>query len=218
MREWDHIASELSGDFTMVIPDLRGHGRSTNPGNEFDHRRFAQDALELMSSLDYDAFAAIGHSAGAITLLHLSSTAPERVTWQVLIAGAPVIEADHGALLSAWPEPEDLDPTLREFFLREHPGGALQIEQLLDGMRKFGVKRDDINFDAETVGRITAPTLVVWGDRDDARVELALRLYREIPEASLWVLPGMNHFPFWEEWGGSVEARRELIDRIRRRR
>lgn len=53
-------------------------------------------------------------------------------------------------------------------------------------------------FTAETLGTITARTLIVHGDRDPYYpVELAVELLRGIPQAALWVVPYGGHGPIF---------------------
>src|SRR5688572_3583082 len=76
MAEWE---SETTGvmcfrqtppGYRVIVPDLRGHGRSTNPGGAFTFRQCAQDVLALLDGLGLDRTKAIGLSMGAKTLLH----------------------------------------------------------------------------------------------------------------------------------------------------
>lgn len=47
----------------------------------------------------------------------------------------------------------------------------------------------------ETVSTIEAPTLIVWGDRDQFHpVEEAVTLYRWLPNAQLAIIPNADHF------------------------
>jgi pimeloyl-ACP methyl ester carboxylesterase len=55
---------------------------------------------------------------------------------------------------------------------------------------------EDMNFTDERLGEITADALIVSGDRDPLYpVELAVDLYRGIPHAALYVVPGGGHSP-----------------------
>jgi len=55
---------------------------------------------------------------------------------------------------------------------------------------------DDMNFTEQTLSTITARTLVVHGDRDRFfPVEIPVNLYRSIPDAALWIIPGGDHVP-----------------------
>lgn len=216
MDLWSAITEPLESEFTIVLFDLRGHGLSTNPPPIFDHSRFADDVIEVMDHLGFEQFGAVGHSAGGIGVLHLATAHPERVSWQVVIAGSPKLDLNVRESLSMYPAFEELDPTWRAYLEETHPRGRAQIDQLLAGMRDYARDRADIDFDAQTLGKITGPTLVVWGDRDPfGPLELALRLFREIPDASLWVLPGMGHLPFWPGFGGTEDAAAELTNRLR---
>jgi pimeloyl-ACP methyl ester carboxylesterase len=65
----------------------------------------------------------------------------------------------------------------------------------------------EFDFSPERLATIRAKTLLVWGDRDFAYpVEIALEMYRAIPNASLWVIPDQGHTPVWTWLGGSKEA------------
>src|SRR5438477_1213804 len=59
---WQLIFDAAPEGYRLVIPDLRGHGRSTNPSHEFSFRQAAKDVLALMDRLRIDRFKAIGLS------------------------------------------------------------------------------------------------------------------------------------------------------------
>ena len=49
---------------------------------------------------------------------------------------------------------------------------------------------DDMNFTSHVLARITASTLIVYGDRDFLDpVEMAVEMYRAIPRSALWIVP-----------------------------
>ena len=76
----------LATDYQLIIPDLRGHGRSTNPPGEFTMRQSASDVLALLDHLGIERFKAIGMSGGGMTLLHMATQQPHRVEALVLIS------------------------------------------------------------------------------------------------------------------------------------
>src|SRR5438477_1599563 len=62
---WELIFKDPPEGCQLVIPDLRGHGRSTNPSAEFSIRQAAQDVFGLLDRLGIERFKAIGLSLGA---------------------------------------------------------------------------------------------------------------------------------------------------------
>jgi pimeloyl-ACP methyl ester carboxylesterase len=79
-----------------------------------------------------------------------------------------------------------------------HLHGDEQIAALWQLPARFADDATDMTFTNERLGRITARTLVVAGDRDPLYpVELAVELYRGVPDASLYVVPGGGHGPIF---------------------
>jgi pimeloyl-ACP methyl ester carboxylesterase len=67
---------------------------------------------------------------------------------------------------------------------------------LYDQMRGLKDSHDDMAFTPPLLGTIAARTLIVHGDRDPLYpVELAIEMYRSIPESALWVVPNAGHGP-----------------------
>ena len=57
-----------------------------------------------------------------------------------------------------------------------------------------------MNFTPGELAQITASTLIVYGDRDPLYpVEIALEMYRAIPHAALWMVPGGGYGPIFRE-------------------
>src|SRR5437867_6036818 len=71
--DWQYIFTDPPAGYRLIIPDLRGHGRSTNPSMEFTHRQAAIDVVALLDQLDIERCQAIGMSAGGKTLLHIAT-------------------------------------------------------------------------------------------------------------------------------------------------
>jgi pimeloyl-ACP methyl ester carboxylesterase len=95
-----------------------------------------------------------------------------------------------------------------------HAHGDAQIRALWDAMRALADSADDVNFAAADLARIRARTLVVYGDRDPLYpVEYGLELYRGIPNALLWVVPGGGHGPIAGE--NTAEFVRRALTAIR---
>ena len=81
---WHKIAPRLAADFTVVVPDLRGYGDSGKPPGDAEHltyskRVMAQDQVEVMQQLGFDAFRLVGHDRGARVSHRLTLDHPQRV-------------------------------------------------------------------------------------------------------------------------------------------
>lgn len=82
---WHPIAPVLAERFTVVAADLRGYGDSMKPAGDPDHvnyskRVMAQDMAALMTALEFDGFAVVGHDRGARVARRLALDHPDRVT------------------------------------------------------------------------------------------------------------------------------------------
>jgi len=79
---------------------------------------------------------------------------------------------------------------------KRHKHGDEQIVALWDWDRGMKDSRDDMNFTPQSLSKITASTLIVYGDHDFLYpVEMAVEMYRAIPRSALWVVPNGGHGP-----------------------
>ena len=203
-EEWDRFIPLLAKDFTLVIPDLRGHGRSSRPKGDFLQRDAAVDILALVELLGLTRIAAVGHSAGANALYLAAVLQPERFASLVVIGAQHEFTESNRRGMQATPRLEELPEPVREAMMRVHPGGREQIDWLLEQFRKLGANRNDLILTPERLSLIRARVMIVVGDRED--LDLALAEKGTIAGAALWVVPSQGHFPFWEEFGGSALA------------
>jgi pimeloyl-ACP methyl ester carboxylesterase len=196
--DWQHVFT--AGDppgFRVIVPDLRGHGRSTNPAGIFTFAQVARDMFALLDAIGIPWVKAIGLSAGAKTLLHMATQQPDRIDAMVLVSATPRFPDQARAAMAQLSTGNFSDAewtTLRQ----RHVHGDDQIRSLFDRMRALKDDREDMAFTAATLAPITARTLIVHGDRDPLYpVELALELYRSIPGSALWVVPDGGHGPIF---------------------
>jgi pimeloyl-ACP methyl ester carboxylesterase len=197
--DWAHVFAEPLPGYRTIAPDLRGHGRSTNPGGAFTFAEVARDVFALLDQLGVDRVKAIGMSAGANTLLHMATQQPSRIEAMIHISGTPRFPDQARAIMRMMTEEGRSDAEWAEMRGRHHHGDD-QIRALWRHAREVADDRDDMNFDAAKLARITARTLIVHGDRDPLYpVELAVELFRAIPNAALHVVPNGGHGPIFGE-------------------
>ncbi len=94
---WHAVAPRLARGFTVVCPDLRGYGDSSNPPGGDDHRGYskramANDQVEVMATLGFDRFAVVGHDRGARVAHRLALDHEGRVRRLALLDIVPTHE------------------------------------------------------------------------------------------------------------------------------
>ena len=183
----------LGREYRLIIPDMRGHGESTNPTGEFTMRQSAFDVLALLDHLGIERFRAIGMSGGGMTLLHMATQQPDRVEGLVLVSATTHFPAQARTLMTGMTEetrPEDEWTMMRQL----HTHGDDQIRALWRVGRALADSYDDMSFTPPSLARITAPTLIVHGDRDPLfPVRIAMDMCEAVPQAWLWVVPNGGH-------------------------
>ena len=91
--------------------------------------------------------------------------------------------------------PEEVREMYRECAKR----GDEQVRELIAQFNALHANYDDMNFTVESLSTITARTLVVHGDRDSFfPVDIPVNLYRSVPDAALWIIPGGDHVPIYD--------------------
>jgi haloacetate dehalogenase len=94
---WRQVAPALARHFTIVIPDLRGYGRSGKPRGDAAHalyskRTMALDQIATMRALGHDRFAVAGHDRGARISYRLALDHPGAVTRLAVMDILPTAE------------------------------------------------------------------------------------------------------------------------------
>ncbi|MFI6335307.1 alpha/beta fold hydrolase [Streptomyces sp. NPDC050535] len=110
-REWSAHAETLSTRHHVIVPDLRGHGRSPAPAHDNTPLAMARDLSALVHQLDIGPVVAVGHSMGGQVVNLLAVHHPDSV--RSVIALDPA----HGA-------PETELPDMRRNLTLYQAGGA----------------------------------------------------------------------------------------------
>jgi pimeloyl-ACP methyl ester carboxylesterase len=195
--DWQYVFAEPLDGYRIIAPDLTGHGRSPNPRDTFKFADVARDVFGLLDDLGVDRVKAVGMSGGANTLLHMATQLPDRITAFIHVSGTPRFPNQARAIMKTMTEESRSQDEWAAMRGRHHLGDD-QIRALWRHAREFAEDRDDMNFDAASLAKITARTLIVHGDRDPLYpVDFAVEMYRSIPNASLWVVPNGGHGPIF---------------------
>jgi pimeloyl-ACP methyl ester carboxylesterase len=192
---WAPFVERFAGRYRLIVPDLRGHGGSTNPTGDWTTRQFARDIFALLDQLGVARFRAIGASAGGMTLLHMATMQPDRVEAMIVVGVGTYIPGECRAIL-AGTDADALSPAAWDRLRDRHRHGDDQIRALYKWVASLADSYNDMTFTPPFLATIRARTLVVHGDRDYCfPASMAWDLYRAIPDAALWVVPNGGHVP-----------------------
>jgi pimeloyl-ACP methyl ester carboxylesterase len=87
---WGPLAAELARTRTVVVPDLRGLGRSSRPATGYDKATEARDVRAVLRGLDIRGPAAIvGHDLGAMVAYAYAAQFPAD-TERLVVMDAPI--------------------------------------------------------------------------------------------------------------------------------
>jgi pimeloyl-ACP methyl ester carboxylesterase len=156
--------------------------------------------LALLDHLRIERCRAIGISMGGNILLHMATLQPTRIEAMVVVSAAMYFPPQARDIMRQIPTPESQPPQQWELMRRRHKLSDQQIVSLWNWTRGLQDSYDDMNFTPQVLSTIATRTLIVYGDRDPLYpVEMAVEMYRAIPNSALWVLPKAGHGPVFAE-------------------
>ena len=200
-KSWQPYLTEFAEHFRVIVPDSRGHGRTDNATGSMSFGLLADDVVELSKALDLQKPLIYGYSDGGQVALDIGMRYPDLP--QALVVGGAHLELTEGSrnwVRSILGDAESPEVDI-EKFERENRGFAEMLKRL-HGPEKWkdllkGIKpmwNEHLGYTPEDFARMTMPTLVFLGDRDDfVPVEDAVAMYRLLPNAELAIIPKAEH-------------------------
>ena len=82
---WSWQLDPFARHFQVIVPDSRGHGRSTDSDQPFSYAVMASDVIELLKHLQIQSADLCGWSDGGIIGLHLAIHHPGVIKKQILV-------------------------------------------------------------------------------------------------------------------------------------
>ncbi|MET0391170.1 MAG: alpha/beta hydrolase [Polyangiales bacterium] len=193
---WADVIPVLAREYTVIAPDLLGHGRSEKPRADYSVAAYANGMRDLISVLGIDRATVVGHSLGGGVAMQFAYQYPERCDRLVLVSSGGVCPEVNPLLrLLATPNAGLLLSLLRAPGARAVSHWFMQLLHRLD--TDLGVDAGDLMRMFEALPELTArrafvrtlrsvvdwrgqaitmldrcyltqglPTLLVWGNRD----------------------------------------------------
>ena len=173
----------------VIAVELQAHGRTSDRNADLTFEQDADDVAALLKSLHIDKADFFGFSNGGTTTLQIAIRHPQIV--DKIILGSPLAKRngvpgwfwDFMKNASLDNMPEHLKTAYKQ--VAADPNG-LQV------MHDRDVKRmqNFIDIPDEKIKSVTAPALIIIGDRDVITPEHAIELHRQIANSQLAILPG----------------------------
>jgi pimeloyl-ACP methyl ester carboxylesterase len=221
-RDWVPMLPYLSKHFRLILVDIRGHGQSSKPECCYTRLDFAYDVKLLLDKLGVRKADIVGHSLGSIIAQTFAEYWPERTGRVVLISstGGPPpdrpkkapqfdfaaeirklkepIDPDSPFMIAWWDSPTPVDP---DFIRRQRKDAAGIPLRVWLAVLDQAVNQNIIYADLQnTLPRLKAPTLLIWGSKDPIMEEdMRQSLRAALPDAQVKVFDGLGHNPFWED-------------------
>jgi pimeloyl-ACP methyl ester carboxylesterase len=193
---WEGVAPALAEHFTLIAPDLLGHGESATPRGDYSLGAHASGARDVLTALGIERATVVGHSLGGGIAMQFAYQFPERCERLVLVSSGGLGREVHLLLRAAsLPGAANVLPALTSNRLigvgrgvggllkrlRLSPGEDLQV--LANGFASLdnaGSRQAFLHTVRAVIDpsgqRVSAqdrlglagllPSLIVWGERD----------------------------------------------------
>jgi len=86
---WAPLATELEKNYTVIVPDLRGIGRSSRPAGGYDKKTQASDIRAVITTLGFDRTFVVSHDIGIMVAYAYAALYPDKVE-RLVVMDAPL--------------------------------------------------------------------------------------------------------------------------------
>jgi pimeloyl-ACP methyl ester carboxylesterase len=218
--QWHKMVPGLAANNQVVIFDNRGAGQTDAPKGPYTDVMLADDTVGLIQALGLDTISLLGFSMGGIIAQNIAFTRPEVVNKLILAATAfggpnevpmpaetvailgdfsmdPLERARWGIDVSTAPGFREANPEFSKEWVKYMMQRPISLEaynaQMAIGLTLRGASVEDSY--QPKLGKITAPTLIMFGEADRVMPpENAELLAKEIRNSQVEILPNAGHF------------------------
>ncbi len=241
-RSWKGVMPKLAERYSVIAPDLIGHGNSATPTGDYSLGAHASGLRDLLALLGIDRATIVGQSFGGGVAMQLTYQHPEccerlvlvdsgglgrEVSWILRLASVPGAEYVMPVLFprTVW----ETGNAVARFF---HQRG-IRSERAAEIWRAYGsltetgnrsafvkTMRSVIDPGGQSVSAMDrlylaagVPTLIVWGEQDEIiPVSHAYAAHEAIPGSQLVVMDGVGHFPHSEQPDRFVDVLTDFME------
>ncbi len=213
-RSYEPVLRVIPPSIRTVAVSQRGHGDSDKPAMGYRVEDFAADVVPLLDALGIQRAVLAGHSGSCLVVRRVAIERPDRVAGLVLEAspttlrGHPELQAFVESVVCGLADP--ISPDFARSFVVDTSSDEVEaeaIDLLVGDLLKVPARVWHETFagllnydDLGELHRITAPTMLIWGDADQIVGRgMQDQLAELLPGGELLVYAGMGHTPRWED-------------------
>ncbi|MEF2977627.1 alpha/beta fold hydrolase [Subtercola sp. YIM 133946] len=186
------LAEVLAAHFTVYAYERPGHGRTPDVEGAYSYEGGAAELLAFLDARGLDSAHVVGFSDGAVIALMLAIGHPERVRSLVAISANFAPSGFTGTFDEV--APADLvtafEPT-RQLYGALSPDGPGHADVVLAKLAELWATGPQIA--PETLGSVSAPSLIVSGEFDTIHPEHSRLIAGSIAHSRLYIVPGATH-------------------------
>ena len=203
------LGDNLCSNHRITIIDFPGFGESSDPPVAWSVRNYAVLVEKLVEKLNIKKPTVIGHSFGGRVAIYFSADNPID---KLILFGSPCMKEKEELTLSVriLKKIKKL-PGMDKFgdFMKQYIGSPdYRAASPIMRQTLVNVVNEDLTSFAR---RIEEPTLLIWGEHDEAvPVEEARELEKIMIDAALIVLPG-THYAYLENLGQVINILNNFI-------
>jgi len=224
---WQPVVPLLQDSARVILPDLRGFGKSPAPKGTYSMRLMAEDMLRLLDRLQIEKAILAGHSMGGYIALAFARAYPQRLAGLGLVATqaeADAPERRHSRPGYASPVGVKGVRVVADGMpvkLTANPEVAAQLHELIHstttvegvaGCMRGMAERQDAS---EWLGEITVPAVVIAGAQDGMiPVDKGRSMATLLGRSWLMVIENAGHMPMMEAPRQVADALKQLMKSV----
>ncbi|MFO7882621.1 MAG: alpha/beta hydrolase [Kosmotogaceae bacterium] len=223
--DFSKIIPLLAEHYHVIAPDLIGFGFSTK-NEKLDYSKKTQSEFLYLTLREFgiEKFNILGHSMGGEVALHLVLNHSESVKKLILVDSGGYIKNERSISSNRFVGSLYLRLGFQNYFLQRsvfklafYKQNAMDIKDFKPAyslvynipsktLYKFN-KDDDSGSISEEIKTVKAPTLIIWGDKDELiDVDYAIRFNKELINSNLVIIEDSGHIPYIEKPEETLEA------------
>lgn len=176
--------------FRVIAIDSRSQGKSIDEKSEhLTYDQMASDVNVLLDSLHVDSAYIWGQSDGGIIAIMMAYKYPKKVA-RFSTFGANLFPGDKAIY-------QEVDQMVKD---------TLKVTKNFQTRRLFEMLDLEPHITLADLHKITAPALIMAGDKDVIRPEHTQLIFENIPSANLFIMPGATH--------GGASEKQELFNLV----